>query len=112
MPLIGTTYRALTGDKLDGFARWRAIRCMAELWGAVGAAAIIAFEAVTGKSAGTDGAAWLDPARHRRLRSTPPPINLCRVAANLDAPRVTPAHRPADAAAGPTCSSSRRAAGQ
>lgn len=88
LPLIGTAYRALTGDKLDGFAKVAGDALYGGLWGAVGAAADVAFEAVTGKSAEQTVLAWLDLSG-TSSSDQPAADQSVRVAANLDAPRVT-----------------------
>jgi len=83
LPLIGTAYRALTGDKLDGFAKVAGDALYGGVWGAASAAADVAFEAVTGKSAEQTVLAWLD------LSGTSSSDQPVQLAANLDAPRVT-----------------------
>jgi hypothetical protein len=60
LPVIGTLYRAVTGEHLDSFARVAGDALYGGLWGAVGAAADVVFEAVTGKSAEDTVLAWFD----------------------------------------------------
>lgn len=88
LPLIGTAYRALTGDKLDGFAKVAGDALYGGLWGAVGAAADVAYEAVTGKSVEQTALAWLDLSG-TSSGAQPAADQPVRVAANLDAPRTT-----------------------
>lgn len=81
VPVVGTLYRALTGDHLDGLAKVAGDALYGGLWGAVSAVADVAFEAVTGKSAEQTVLAWFDSSDSK----TGTPV---RVAANMDAPRV------------------------
>ena len=50
LPVIGTIYRALTGEHLDPIEKIAGDTLYGGLWGAVSSVADVAFEAITGKS--------------------------------------------------------------
>ncbi|MBN9588640.1 MAG: hypothetical protein BGN85_07280 [Alphaproteobacteria bacterium 64-11] len=75
LPVIGTIYRALTGDRVDAFAKVAGDALYGGVWGAAGAVADVAFEAATGKSVEDTVLALFDSSD----RET-------KVAANLTAP--------------------------
>jgi hypothetical protein len=50
LPVIGTIYRAITGEHLDAFEKIAGDTLYGGLWGAVSSIADVAFEAITGKS--------------------------------------------------------------
>ncbi len=60
LPVIGTIYRAATGDRLDPVEKIAGGTLYGGLWGAVGAVASLAFESITGKSVDDTVMAWLD----------------------------------------------------
>ena len=60
LPVIGTIYRAATGDRLDPVEKIAGGTLYGGLWGAVGAVASLAFESITGKSVEDTVMAWLD----------------------------------------------------
>jgi hypothetical protein len=78
LPVIGTIYRAITGDKVDAFAKVAGDALYGGVWGAATAAADVAFEAITGKSAEDTVLALFD--------SHDDAAKATRVAANLTAP--------------------------
>jgi hypothetical protein len=82
LPVIGTIYRAITGDKVDAFAKVAGDALYGGVWGAATAAADVAFEAITGKSAEDTVLALFD--------SHDDSGNPVRVAANLTAPDAGP----------------------
>jgi hypothetical protein len=53
LPVVGTLYRALTDDRIGTVAKVAGDALYGGLWGAVGALADTAFEAVTGKDFGS-----------------------------------------------------------
>jgi hypothetical protein len=53
LPVIGTLYRAITGDTMGTVEKIAGDALYGGLWGAVGAVADTAFEAVTGKDFGS-----------------------------------------------------------
>ena len=53
LPVIGTLYRAITGDKMGTVEKIAGDALYGGLWGAVGSVADTAFEAVTGKDFGS-----------------------------------------------------------
>lgn len=58
LPIIGTIYRAATGERLDPVEKIAGDALYGGLWGAVTAAADVAFEAITGKSVEDTVMAW------------------------------------------------------
>lgn len=50
LPLVGTLYRALTGDKMGPVEKIMGDTLYGGLWGAVSSVASVAFEGITGKS--------------------------------------------------------------
>jgi hypothetical protein len=52
LPVVGTLYRAMTGDKMDTLPKIAGDTLYGGLWGAVGSLADTAFEAITGKDFG------------------------------------------------------------
>jgi hypothetical protein len=52
LPVVGTLYRAMTGDKMGTLPKIAGDTLYGGLWGAVGSLADTAFEAVTGKDFG------------------------------------------------------------
>jgi hypothetical protein len=53
LPVVGTLYRALTGDKIGTVEKIAGDTLYGGLWGAVGSLADTAFEAITGKDFGS-----------------------------------------------------------
>lgn len=60
LPVIGTLYRAATGERLDPAEKLAGSTLYGGLWGAVSAVASLAFESLTGKSVEDTVMAWLD----------------------------------------------------
>lgn len=58
LPIIGTIYRAATGERLDPVEKIGGSALYGGLWGAVTAVADVAFEAITGKSVEDTVMAW------------------------------------------------------
>lgn len=58
LPIIGTIYRAATGERLDPVEKIAGDALYGGLWGAVTAVADVAFEAITGKSVEDTVMAW------------------------------------------------------
>ncbi len=81
LPVIGTIYRALTGEHVDTFARVAGDTLYGGVWGAATAVADVAFEAITGKSAEDTVLAWFDS-------SDDGP----KVAANMPVPHLAAPH--------------------
>jgi len=79
LPVIGTIYRAITGEHVDAFAKIAGDTLYGGVWGAATSVADVAFEAVTGKSAEDTVLAWFDSSNDGP-----------KVAANLTAPRTSP----------------------
>lgn len=53
LPVVGTLYRAVSGDKMSAVPKIAGDTLYGGLWGAVGALADTAFEAITGKDFGS-----------------------------------------------------------
>jgi hypothetical protein len=58
LPVIGTIYRAITGEHIGNIERIAGDTLYGGLWGAVASVADVAFEAVTGKSVEDTALAW------------------------------------------------------
>lgn len=58
LPIVGTIYRAATGERLDPVEKIAGDAIYGGLWGAVTAVADVAFEAITGKSVEDTVMAW------------------------------------------------------
>jgi hypothetical protein len=59
LPVIGTIYRAITGEHIGTIEKIAGDTLYGGLWGAVASVADVAFEAVTGKSVEDTALAWL-----------------------------------------------------
>jgi hypothetical protein len=59
LPVIGTIYRAITGEHIGTIEKIAGDALYGGLWGAVASVADVAFEAVTGKSVEDTALAWL-----------------------------------------------------
>jgi hypothetical protein len=59
LPVIGTIYRAITGDHIGTIEKVAGDALYGGLWGAVASIADVAFEAVTGKSMEDTALAWI-----------------------------------------------------
>jgi hypothetical protein len=59
LPVIGTIYRAITGEHIGTVEKIAGDALYGGLWGAVASVADVAFEAVTGKSVEDTALAWL-----------------------------------------------------
>jgi hypothetical protein len=79
LPVIGTIYRAITGEHVDAFAKIAGDTLYGGVWGAATSVADVAFEAVTGKSAEDTVLAWFDSSNDGP-----------KLAAHLTAPRTSP----------------------
>jgi hypothetical protein len=60
LPIIGSIYRAATGDQLGAVEKIAGDALYGGLWGAAAAVADVAFEAITGKSVENTVLAWFD----------------------------------------------------
>ncbi len=60
LPIIGSIYRAATGDPLGAVEKIAGDALYGGMWGAVTAVADVAFEAITGKSVKNTVMAWFD----------------------------------------------------
>ncbi|HEY4077712.1 MAG TPA: hypothetical protein VGM26_12360 [Rhizomicrobium sp.] len=59
LPVVGTVYRAITGDHIGNFEKIAGDTLYGGLWGAVTSVADVAFEGLTGKSVEDTMLAWL-----------------------------------------------------
>src|SRR6201996_6848877 len=59
LPVVGTIYRAMTGERIGPIEKIAGDGLYGGVWGAVTAAADVAFEAVTGKSVEDTALAWI-----------------------------------------------------
>jgi hypothetical protein len=58
LPIIGTIYRAITGDKMGPVEKIAGDTLYGGMWGAIAAIADVAFEGITGKSFEDTALAW------------------------------------------------------
>jgi len=59
LPVIGTIYRAITGEHIGNIEKIAGDTLYGGLWGAVSSVADVAFEAITGKSLEDTAMAWI-----------------------------------------------------
>jgi hypothetical protein len=84
LPLVGTLYRALTGDKMGPVEKIMGDTLYGGLWGAVSSIASVAFEGITGKSPEDTVLGWLHLDDATRVASTK--VTAPRIAANGSLP--------------------------
>ncbi len=84
LPVVGTIYRAATGEHIGPLEKIAGDALYGGLWGAVTSIADVAFEQVTGKSVEDTVMAWLKPDTNTAIASTK--VTAQRVAANTDLP--------------------------
>jgi hypothetical protein len=61
LPVVGTIYRAVTGEHIGAIEKIAGDALYGGMWGAITSTADVAFEAITGKSAEDTVLAWLKP---------------------------------------------------
>lgn len=79
LPLVGTLYRAITGDHLGPVEKVMGDTLYGGLWGAVSSVADVAFEGLTGKSVEDTVLGWFSHDSHSKV-----------AAAKIAAPAITP----------------------
>lgn len=79
LPLVGTLYRAITGDHLGPVEKIMGDTLYGGLWGAVSSVADVAFEGLTGKSMEDTVLGWFSHDSHNKV-----------AAAKIAAPAITP----------------------
>jgi hypothetical protein len=89
LPVVGTLYRAVTGDKMGTVEKIAGDALYGGLWGAVGSIADTAFEAVTGKDFGSTVLAFAEDTLGFGHHDAP-----AQLAANLPAKSATPLQSP------------------
>jgi hypothetical protein len=89
LPVVGTLYRAITGDTMGTVEKIAGDALYGGLWGAVGAVADTAFEAVTGKDFGSTVLAFAEDAFGFGHHDAP-----AQMAANIPAKAAAPAQAP------------------
>lgn len=86
LPVVGTLYRAISGDKIGKVEKIAGDALYGGLWGAVGSVADTAFEAITGKDFGSTVLAFAKDALGLGHQDAP-----VQVAANASPKPATPA---------------------
>lgn len=84
LPVVGTIYRAATGEHIGPLEKIAGDALYGGLWGAATSIADVAFEQVTGKSVEDTVMAWLKPETGTAIASTK--VTAQRIAANTDLP--------------------------
>jgi hypothetical protein len=84
LPIIGTIYRAITGEKLDAVEKIAGDTLYGGLWGAVSSIADVAFEGLTGKSFEDTAIALFKSDDKTRVASTK--VAAPTIAANVSLP--------------------------
>jgi hypothetical protein len=84
LPVVGTIYRAATGEHIGPLEKIAGDALYGGLWGAATSIADVAFEQVTGKSVEDTVMAWLKPETSTAIASTK--VTAQRIAANADLP--------------------------
>ena len=76
LPIIGTIYRAITGDKMGSFEKIAGDTLYGGMWGAISSIADVAFEAITGKSfEDTALSLFKSDSKHTRVATTSISVN-------------------------------------
>lgn len=90
LPIIGTIYRAATGERLDPVEKIGGSALYGGLWGAVTAVADVAFEAITGKSVEDTVMAWFksDAAPSRVAKLSPSHIQVLQSLPSGEFPKL------------------------
>ena len=84
LPVVGTIYRAATGEHIGPLEKIAGDALYGGLWGAATSIADVAFEQVTGKSVEDTVMAWLKPDTNTAIASAK--VTAQRIAANTDLP--------------------------
>jgi hypothetical protein len=92
LPIIGTIYRAATGERLDPVEKIGGSALYGGLWGAVTAVADVAFEAITGKSVEDTVMAWFKsdstPSRVASAKLSPSHIQVLQSVPSGELPQL------------------------
>lgn len=92
LPIVGTIYRAATGERLDPVEKIGGSALYGGLWGAVTAVADVAFEAITGKSVEDTVMAWFKsdstPGRVASTKLSPSHIQVLQSVPSGDLPKL------------------------
>lgn len=92
LPIIGTIYRAATGERLDPVEKIGGSALYGGLWGAVTAVADVAFEAITGKSVEDTVMAWFKsdstPSRVATAKLSPSHIQVLQSVPSGEFPKL------------------------
>ena len=84
LPVVGTIYRAATGEHIGPLEKIAGDTLYGGLWGAATSIADVAFEQITGKSAEDTVMAWLKPGTTTAIAGTK--VTAQRIAASTDLP--------------------------
>jgi hypothetical protein len=89
LPVIGTIYRAITGEHLGAVERIAGDTLYGGLWGAVSSVADVAFEGLTGKSVEDTVLAWFKSDTHSRVAGiAAPQISAAQSLPTSDTPQL------------------------
>lgn len=86
LPIIGTIYRALTGDKMGPVEKIAGDTLYGGMWGAIASIADVAFESITGKSfEDTALSLFKSDSKHTKVAATAISVNASLPSANVPA---------------------------
>jgi hypothetical protein len=90
LPIIGTIYRAITGDKMGPVEKIAGDTLYGGMWGAITSIADVAFEGITGKSfEDTALSLFKSDSKHTRVAATPLSVNASLPSADVPSLPVT-----------------------
>ena len=91
LPVIGTIYRAITGEHIGAVEKIAGDTLYGGLWGAVSSVADVAFEGITGKSVEDTVVGWFkSDSRTQVAKITAPAIQVAQSLPSFDTPSLPP----------------------
>jgi len=91
LPVVGTIYRAITGEHIGAVERIAGDTLYGGLWGAVSSVADVAFEGITGKSAEDTVLSWFRGGSSSQVaKITAPSITVAQSLPSSDTPSLPP----------------------
>jgi hypothetical protein len=89
LPVIGTVYRAMTGEHIGAVEKIAGDTLYGGLWGAISSVADLAFEGITGKSAEDTVIGWIKGDSNSQVaKITPPSITVAQSLPSSDTPTL------------------------